>query len=63
LTSFLRALMKYSFVSDLFLERLILSIRFFFSIILHANNLPPFVSTARKVFAKLPSPNLRSLIE
>jgi hypothetical protein len=39
--------MKYSLVRDLFLERLILSIRFFFSIILHASTCPVFDYTAR----------------
>ena len=39
--------MKYSLVSDLFLERLIFSMRFFFSIILQAMTLLDLVSMAR----------------
>jgi uncharacterized membrane protein (DUF485 family) len=47
LTSFLRALMKYSLVNDLFFDMLIFSIRFFFSIILQAITRPDFVSNAK----------------
>lgn len=57
LTSFLRAVIKYYFVIDLFLLELILSIKFFFEIILHANYYPVLLSIAKYVSAKLPSPN------
>lgn len=47
LTSFLRAVIKYYFVIDLFLLEFILSIRFFFEIILQANYYPVLLSIAR----------------
>jgi len=49
LTSFLSAVIKYYLVIVLFRLALILSIRFFFEIILHASSVPVELSIARKV--------------
>lgn len=46
-TSFLRAAIKYYLVKVLFLLALILSIKFFFEIILHANSWPVELSMAK----------------
>jgi hypothetical protein len=48
-TSFFKALIKYYLVIVLFLLELILSMRFFFEIILHARDKPVVLSIARKV--------------
>lgn len=61
-TSFLRAVIKYYLVRDLFLLELILSIKFLFEIILQANSSPVMMSTAKKVSAKLPFPSNLFLI-
>jgi hypothetical protein len=49
LTSFFKAVIKYYLVIVLFLLELILSMRFFFEIILHASDVPVVLSIARKV--------------